>query len=75
MEIEITYFHNNKAPETNVNYKCLAQVRVESISRKDALECYTQVYLEQCKYEVRSNRRNNRRNMRIDYGYEKRSSD
>ena len=47
-----TYFHHNRAPNKNTNYRCLAQIKVESISRTNALKYYPQVYLEDCKYEI-----------------------
>ena len=58
-------------PKGKTQYKCLPQIRIESILRTSEPKYHPQVFLEECKYEVK----NIRRIKRIDYGFEKSSSD
>ena len=69
-----TEFHNNKLPKVKTQYKCMPQIKLESINRSRESLYHHQFFLGECKYEVK-NIKNVRRIRRIDFDSEKSSSD
>ena len=70
-DIITTDFLKNKIPKEKTPYKCLSLIKLESILRIKKNYCYSQIFLEECKYGVK----NIKRNSRIDCDFEKSSSD
>ena len=66
-----TIFHDNKEPKQNVPYKCLSLIMLESVVRTEEKKYYSQIFLEECKYEEK----NIKGNKRIDYDFDTSSSD
>ena len=56
-KIRDTCFHNNKLTKVNTQYKCLLQIKLESIYRSRESLYYPQVFLEECKNEVKNIKR------------------
>ena len=69
-----THFYNNKVPKVpkvKTSYKCLSLIKLVSILGVKETLYYSQTLLEECKYDVK----NIKGNRRIDYDFEKSSSD
>ena len=47
-----TNFLGNEVPKENMHYTCIACINIDSVMRIDKKN-YPQVYLEECKYEVK----------------------
>ena len=47
-----TIFWNDKIPKEHVHYNCIAAISVDSVMKMDKKN-YPQVYLEECKYEIK----------------------
>ena len=45
-------FWNDEIPQENVHYTCIAAVSIDSVMKMDKKN-YPQVYLEECKYEIK----------------------
>ena len=48
-----TIFWNDEIPKENVHYTCITVISIDSVMKMDKKN-FAQVYLEECKYEIRN---------------------
>ena len=53
-----TNFQGKKVPKENASYKCLSLIMLDSVIRVNK-KYYPQTLLEECKYVIRKNKREN----------------
>ena len=53
-----TNFKGNKMPKENASYNCLSLITLDSVIKVNK-KYYPQTLLEECKYKIKTNKRNN----------------
>ena len=54
-----TNFIGDEIPKENLNYTCIACITIDSVTRMEK-KYYPQVYLEECKYKIKNDKKKKR---------------
>ena len=61
-----TNFQYNKIPKDNEYCTCLSVILLDSVFVNSDIECYPQIYLEECKYAVKNKKKINTINKELE---------